>query len=379
MRFDLQSLSDLGFHVDLLALPMGDDLPIPNVRRIRPWNPLRIQHVPIGPSLRKASFAPILLAEALRLVAKNRYDALHCVEDAGLIGALVKRITGRPFVYERHSDPASYRHGPLRNLVLAGYSRLEAWALRYADAVVTGPALVPQTRALAPAQRVHPIASIPSSFMEADDEAAAEIARGLKRSADEVLVTYAGSYAAYQGIELMFEAMLPVFRNDTNVRFVIIGGSPGEIAKKKEWLADRQVESRVSFIGMVHPDEIPSHLAAADILISPRLAGKNSPIKLLDYFKAGRAIVATDNHANRAYLDESNSILTEQTAENLADGITRLVRDPGLRERLAGAGRKAIDEVYNYDEFKRRLGICYAELWPANGPAPSDTRRRDIP
>jgi glycosyltransferase involved in cell wall biosynthesis len=362
VRFDLQALSDLGFRVDLLALPFGKDLPIANVRRIRPANPFRTRQIPIGPSLRKAVFDLILLYKALRLISRNRYDFVHCVEDAGLIGSLVRRIHGCPFVFERHSDPASHKKGPLRNLFLSVYTRVDAWVVRAADAVVTSPALVPQARAIAPEQSIHSVFSIPSSLAEPDAEAAAAIARRLKQGEDEVLITYAGSFAVYQGIELMFEAMQAVVRRDPRARFLIIGGTPGEIAKRKQWLARRGMEDAVTFVGMVDPDEVPNYLAASDVLLSPRLAGKNSPIKLLDYLKAGSAIVATDNHANRAYLDDSNSVLTKQTAEGFADGITRLVRDPELRQRLARVGRKAIDELYNYDEFRRRIGICYAEL-----------------
>ena len=52
--------------------------------------------------------------------------------------------------------------------------------------------------------------------------------------------------------------------------------------------------------------ELADYLAAADILLSPRLGSVNTPLKLLDYLKAGRAIVATATAANRMVVGETN-------------------------------------------------------------------------
>ncbi len=110
-------------------------------------------------------------------------------------------------------------------------------------------------------------------------------------------------------------------------------------------------------------DELPDYLSASDILLSPRLSGVNTPLKLLDYFKAGRAIAATNTEANRLLLDERTAVFTEPTASAFADGISRLVSEPELRKELGRNGRHQIDEKYNFVEFKQRLKECYDGLW----------------
>ena len=128
------------------------------------------------------------------------------------------------------------------------------------------------------------------------------------------------------------------------------------------WLRERGIEDRVAFAGFVAPDELPDYLRAADILLSPRISGENSPLKMLDYLKSGRAIVATDLPANRELVDDSNALLVPATPEAFADGMVRLAADPELRVRLASSGRKLIDETYNFPEFCRRLDACYEGL-----------------
>ena len=129
----------------------------------------------------------------------------------------------------------------------------------------------------------------------------------LKDSADEVLVAYVGSFAVYQGVDMMFEAIVHAAAGAPLARFVIIGGTPDEIAARQIWLAARGVAARVQFLGGCDPDALPSYLAACDVLLSPRQAGVNTPLKILDYFKAGGAIVATDIQANRLRVDAGPS------------------------------------------------------------------------
>jgi glycosyltransferase involved in cell wall biosynthesis len=271
-------------------------------------------------------------------------------------------------IFEKHSDPASHRDKPLKNLILAVYGLVERFAIRRADAVIaTGEGLVAQARAVAPGKPIHHIFDIPSSLVEPDARRAAEIRASWRRAPDDVLALYVGSFAVYQGIDLMFEAMPEVLRRCPSVRFVIIGGSAPRISERRTWLEHRGIADRVTFAGWVAPDELPHHLAAADVLLSPRLSGINTPLKLLDYLKAGRAIVATDNQANRQILDESCAVLTAPTPADFAAGIVRVAADGDLQRRLAGAGRERLDRLYSFAEFKRRLETCYASLLAGAG------------
>jgi glycosyltransferase involved in cell wall biosynthesis len=140
---------------------------------------------------------------------------------------------------------------------------------------------------------------------------------------------------------------------------------------------DLGLAERVLFPGHIHPDELPHTLAAADLLLSPRIAGGNTPLKLLDYLKAGRAIVACDNPANRLILDATNSRLTPPNPDAFADGILALAADAPLRERLGAAGRQLHLSTYNYARYKQLLAAAYDQLLaPSCPPAPCSPGRR---
>ena len=366
--FNAMALSELGYDVDLLVMPVGEPREIPGVRVFRPLNVLRVRNLPIGPSLTKAILDVFLFFTALRLALKNRYVVIHGIEDAGPIAVVVSALTRTKMIFEKHSDPGSYKKGLLRNLVMYLYGKAEAFSIRHADAVIgTGPGLVKQALEIAPNKPAHHIFDIPSSLVEADLEMVKKIRVELRKEMGELLAIYVGSFAVYQGIDLMFDSMPDVVKKHGRVRFVIVGGTKEEIEQKKAWLKDRGIEQNVSFIGKIPPDVLPNYLSAADILLSPRIAGTNTPLKLLDYLKAGGAIVASDNQANRLILDESTAILVRPEPAEFAAGICRLAEDPALRRRLAEKGRGLIDQTYNNAEFKRRLQRCYEQVLARSG------------
>lgn len=362
--FDALALSELGGSVDLVTLPMGEtpNLP-PAVRLIRLANPLRFKDVPIGPSVKKALFDVIMLFKAAALLRRNRYDVIHGVEDAGVVAAVLGRWFRRPVVFEKHSDPSSHNKGALKNLILRIYAWTEAAAMRHARAVIgTGPGLAAQAQAVAPDTTAFAISDIPSSRVEADADEIAQVGSRLRRTPEDLVFMYVGSLAAYQGVDLLIEAIPAVVQRNARARFVILCNPSKAAVAYRSRLAERGVSDRVDFIGPVHPDRIPAHLAASDVLLSPRMTGTNTPLKLLDYLKAGRAILACDTDANRQVLDDTTALLVPARPESFADACIRLAEDSPLRTRLASAGRQRQQEAYTFGHFRDGLKRCYASL-----------------
>ena len=363
VAFDAQALSEAGWMVDLVVMPVGEDHPLPNVAVHRPMNIFRINKLAIGPSAVKAFLDIFLFCTALKLAFKNRYDIIHGVEEAGAMAVVLGKLRGAKVIFEKHSDPASYKKGFVRNAVMWLYSQVEKFSIRHADAVIgTGPALVEQARKINPRITAHHIFDIPSSLVEAVPEKIAAACAKLERKPGDRIITYVGSFAVYQGIGLMFESIPPVVQARPEARFVIIGGTEQEIAERRAWLAERKSEHAVMFPGKIPPDELPNYLSASDILLSPRTSGTNTPLKLLDYLKAGRAIVACDIPANRLIVDEETALLVPADPDSFAKGIIKLLDNDPLRARLAGSGRRLVDETYNFRVFGERLKNCYDEL-----------------
>ncbi len=361
VKFNLLALESLGYEVDLLTLPIGEDDAEVRSRVYRVWSLPGVSNIPIGPSAPKLVFDLFLLVRAFMLGINRRYQVVHATEEGGMIAWLVARLTGARCIYEKHSDPAAYRKGGLRNMVMAMYRSTEVFTTRRSDSVIcTGPGLAEQARKYSPDADIHHIPDIPSSLHEPDDVEIRRARQKLTVHDGEVVVTYVGSFAVYQGIELLFETMPIVLSSTDKVRFVIIGGEKPEIEEFRARLGS--FVPRVCFLGRIDPNNLPAYLKASDIVLAPRRAGINTPLKILDYFKAGTAIVATDTQANRLILDGDCAHLCEFDANAFAIAIRELANNPEERSRLAENGRRLYETRFNFEVFQQKLAAVYDPL-----------------
>lgn len=356
----VEALAEAGYDVDLLTLPVGQPRETPGVRVIRVANPLRLRELKIGPSAAKLFFDGLLLLKGVTLCVRRRYDVIHGVEDAGAIAWVLASTTRTHLIVEKHSDPASYDARGLKRILMAAYAAVERFVVRRADGVIaTGAGLAEQATAARKRPGVHHIPDLPSSRVTASPAKTADYRVAYQRAEGDLLAMYVGSFAVYQGVDLMFAAIPRVARNAPRVRFVIIGGGDEEVAARRDELAAAGCADAVLFAGTLAPDELQHALAAADMLLSPRLTGVNTPLKILDYMKAGGAIVATDTQANRLLLDETCAVLARSDAEAFADAIIRVANDEAAREAVMARGRERVERDYSFPVFKERLAACY--------------------
>ena len=358
--FNILALTELGYKVDLLTLPIGEDKEFENCRVIRVSNPLSIKNVPIGPSLAKVFFDVLLFCKGFSLCMKNKYDVIHGVEEAGIIGVFLAKCFKAKSIFEKHSDPFSYKKGVLKNFILALYGWTEKLTVKLSDAVIcTGKGLVSQVEKMGYDTRAFHIFDIPSSLEEPSLESIDKRRGELIEKPEEVLATFVGSFALYQGVDLLFSAIAETVKAGSPIRFIIIGGKDGEIAEKREMLTQREVDTSVTFLGKIAPDTLPEYLFASDILLSPRISGVNTPLKILDYMKAGKAIMATDVPSHRLLLDETTAIFAPPEPEPFATALHRLAEDKELRVTMGTAGRRLYETKYNFTNYRHQLSICY--------------------
>lgn len=363
VKFNIMALEQLGHSVDLLTLPIGENAPEIHSKVLRAWNLFGTKNISIGPSILKIWFDFVMLIQGIGLVLKNRYDVLHGTEEAGFICYLLSFLCRAKCIYEKHSDSKSYKGGILTGMILAIYNQVEKITIKKADLVIcTGPGLEEQAREVSADTSIIGIADIPSSLVEPTIQEIKNARNEITDSEDSIIICYVGSFAEYQGVNIIFDSIPNVIDRIDNAQFVIIGGNKDEIAYYKNKLQEKNIVSQVCFLGKIDPDKLPAYLSASDILLAPRKSGVNSPLKLLDYFKAGGAIVATDTIANQRLLDESIATLCPFDANSFSEAIFELAINPEKRKSLGKNTHDLYKSKYNFSEFKAQLGDAYNSL-----------------
>ena len=107
-------------------------------------------------------------------------------------------------------------------------------------------------------------------------------------------------------------------------------------------------------------DAIPEYLALGEVLVSPRSAGENTPLKIYSYMLSGRPLVATDLPTHTQVLDAETAFLTPATPEGLADGLVRALEDSEAAARIAQRAKEKVERDHDYESLRRKLGEAYA-------------------
>jgi glycosyltransferase involved in cell wall biosynthesis len=223
------------------------------------------------------------------------------------------------------------------------------------------PSLADKARALCPGTPVRVLEDIPLTDAPAGPIEDLRSAFGIEGTC----ALYVGNLERYQGIDLLLDA-LAALGDEPPVTLVVIGGDPADVARYRHQAATLGLTRRVHFAGARPVRDLAGYLAQADILVSPRTLGENTPMKIYSYLASGSSILATDIGSHTQALDDSCALLVRPDPGCLAAGLQRLAADPALRRRLGSAGAARAAARYSRAAYREKLRAAYAPLEPAS-------------
>ncbi len=360
-------LGELGHEIHLLTYHLGEDVEIKNTKIYRIGKIPFIKKVPVGPSYPKIILDFFLFSKALGMCLKNNYDLTHGVEEGAFLAVVLKKIFKIPFIYDMDSSipqQLSYTKFLKNKFLLRLVESLERWTINNSTLVLTVCQNLSETvKKHYPHQKVFQIEDVPIPFGEKD--ISEEKIKNLKeelRIKDEILILYTGNFENYQGIELLLKSAGKWGRGHFPAKLILVGGEEEQIRRMRDLSLSLNINNFLVFAGKRRLEEIPLFLELADILVSPRLRGTNTPLKIFTYLQSGKPIVATNLLTHTQVLSGGVSILTEPNPEAFAEGIIRLLKNKELRTELGKKGRELVEREYSYDNFFRKVEEVYKSL-----------------
>jgi glycosyltransferase involved in cell wall biosynthesis len=380
----IRALTALGHQVDLVTYPFGRDVTMPGLRIFRCLRPPFVRDVRIGPSVAKIPLDALLTLAVLRRALDGRYDAIHSHEEGGLIGVVLAALLRIPHLYDMHSSlPQQLTNFAFSRSILMrrAFLALERLMItRSRVVIVICPSLEETVRAIAPQARTVLIENAPGSSEEEGTPAqAAAVRRSLGLGDSAPMVLYTGTFEAYQGLDLLFDAMAIVHASRPDARLVLAGGKPDQVARAREQAQAAGVEGATMFAGERPAEEIPAYLLAADVLVSPRSRGTNTPLKIYQYLRSGKPIVATRLLTHTQVLNDGTAVLTGTTAREFAEGILAVLTDKGRAAAIGKQARLLADTKYTYEAYLDRTRHACAALLGLQGDGAPYTSRRPVP
>jgi len=354
--FRIKALSDLGHEVDLITYPLGEDKNIKNLKIIRVPRPFFVNKIKIGPSLTKIPLDFMLLCTALWRLIKKRYDLVFSHEEASWFGTALGKLFRIPHIYDMHSSlPQQLKNFAFSRsrLIIGIFSWLEKFVLKNSAVV-----LVICTDLLNKVQKTGfaSKAVLLENFLDFDSPEYSREEKDQTRSKyaqeDDKIVMYAGNFEPYQGISLLLEAAAQLKARP--VVFLLVGGTALEVEKMRIQVNHLSISDKVHFVGQVSPSRVPLFISIADVLVSPRISGTNTPLKIYSYLKSGKPIVATDLWTHTQILNHKISILVEPNAENLAEGISYALTD----KQAAAFAREFAEREFSVSRYAEKMTVA---------------------
>lgn len=292
------------------------------------------------------------LALAVPRALVLRADLILAMTDppvAGIAGAMIASLSGRPFVYnirDLYPDMAVGGEIVRPTRWVRGWERLHRRALRQAvRIVVLGDDMRNRilAKGIAP-ERVAVVrdgTSIPESLASADDPITQEIRGGFP-----FVVLHAGNLGFYGAWDTLVKAAR-ILGND-GVEFLFVGGG----ANRASVEAAAQGCPQVRFLPFRPVEQVPYVMAAGDlhvVTIRRGLEGVVVPSKLYSTMAAGRPILAVapkESDVVRIVCESGCGLAADpDDPAAVADAVRALRDDP---VRLATMGQRAREIAKNY-------------------------------
>lgn len=376
--------AELGVEADLLTYEEGADPDLPGlaVHRI-PRVPL-LGPVRIGPSFGKLVRDGLMVLWTFGLLIRRRPDVVHAHEEAVFWCRALKPFFGFRLIYDMHSSlPQQLTNFDFTSsrLLIGLFERLENSALDAADAVLTiSPALadVARERMSDPTRhvllencvldRVRLKESGPDSRSDDRPQVPDSASDSASPWPDEwtgaEVIVYAGTLEPYQGVDLLLEAFARVRRRRPDARLLVVGGNDTQISGYRAMADGLDLGDACRFTGSVPQPTARALMERADVLVSSRTRGTNTPLKIYELLASGIVFVATRIESHTQVLDDSVCVLAEPEPEAFAEGLARALEGGDGIRRRAERARRLYEERYSRDAYRARLAAILDRVAP---------------
>lgn len=315
------------------------------------------------------------IEQRLDHVARDvRPDAIHAHSPVlNAVPALrVARRLGIPVVYEVRAfwEDAAVDHGSAREggLRYQATRALETYVLKRTNHVTTiceGLRSEIIGRGVS-AGRVTVIPNAVDIAAFPFDQPADDALRAKLGLVGKTVIGFIGSFYAYEGLDLLIEAVPKVLVTHPDARLLLTGGGPQEETLKARVRA-LGLEDKVVFTGRVPHQDVQRYYSIVDVFAYPRhsmrLTELVTPLKPLEAMAQGRLLVASDVGGHRELIRhrETGILFQAGNVDALAQAIVQLLDARDAWPQLRSNARDFVERERNWAASVARYEPVYAQ------------------
>lgn len=317
----------------------------------------------IAPAWRSTAIRLAYLTGLVRVIpdlSRRRADLILADGlEAGVVGWIAARAKRIPFVFD-YRDHYSFlyrQQRDWRNPVVVEV--LERWLPKVADLSIVVDGRQYRACLLAGASMDH--VKVVSNGVDLD-----RFTSGPKDSAflaewgltDRPVILYIGKITSTFNLPMVVEAMQTVVKAHARACLVCVGDGPA-LADLSRLSRKLGLEKHVIFTGYRPYHEVPALIRSSDICVYPLRS--TAALAIFEYMACGKPVVVPNADYDLS-LPEGSCLSVEKSVRGFAEGMSRLLGDPPLCDRIGRTGREVVQVEHSWDQLARTYEAALLDL-----------------
>jgi len=161
----------------------------------------------------------------------------------------------------------------------------------------------------------------------------------------EVILGFIGWFREWHGLETLVKIFAARKWYEKNVHLLLVGDGPLRGSLENS-ITRLDLKNHVTITGAVPRNRLGDYLNQIDIALQPAATSYASPMKLIEYMAAGKAIVAPNQpNIKELVVHCNNGLLFEpENVDDMAHQIEKLLLDGVKISQLGCAARKTVEK-----------------------------------
>lgn len=185
------------------------------------------------------------------------------------------------------------------------------------------------------------------------------------------VIGFIGSFYAYEGLDLLLDAMPEILRHRPETRVLLVGGGTQEAALRAQ-AARLGISDSVIFTGRVPHGRVPAYSSLIDAFVFPRksmrLTDLVTPLKPLEAMAQRRLVLASDVGGHRELVEHGRTgfLFRHDDVAALARCVLHALDSLQSCSDILDAARAFVERERNWQASVQRYAKVYED---ARGPA----------
>ena len=181
-----------------------------------------------------------------------------------------------------------------------------------------------------------------------------------KNSHELIFIGALDYYPNYKAMLFFCNTIWPILKGKyPDLKLTIIGKKP-----PKQLISLIGSSKSIDMLGYV--DDIRPHVKRATVFVCPIKEGGGTRIKILDAMSQGIPVVSTSIGAEGLNIENGNHILIADSIPEFVDGISELIENNELSNRISLQAREYVEKNYSYKYIGEKLATVYKGLSERN-------------